>query len=123
MENNLIDLLKFCFVHVFICIILFDTNAIYEYIKYVSPLRKLFKINDYIEYNKLTETSDLYINYIASTYSNFFIKLITCPLCLGFWINLVISLVFFNILDFFVLYCLSVMIYSLFKVLYYGSKY
>ena len=117
MESNLIDIFKYSFVHTFICIILYETNVIFEYFKYSKPLSKIFKINDYIKYKELTNTQDLYIQYISSLYSNFFIKLVTCPLCLGFWVNLVVSFIINDLSSFFALYCLSVILYGAYKLI------
>jgi hypothetical protein len=117
MESNLIDILKYSFVHTFICIVLYETNVIFEYFKYSSVLCKIFKINDYIKYKELTKSEDLYIQYISNLYNNFFIKLISCPLCLGFWVNLIISYIINDLSLFFALYCLSVMLYGVYKLI------
>lgn len=122
MVNDFFTLIKYSFVHAFICIILYNTNAIVEYGKNIPLLNKFLKINDYLNYKKITGEDQLYISYISSVYSSFFIKLISCPLCLGFWINISIALYLNDIFCFFGLYCLSVIIYSIFKILYYGTN-
>lgn len=117
MENNLIDIFKYSFIHTFLCIVLYETNVIFEYFKYSKFLSKIFKINDYIKYKELTNADDLYIQYLAVIYNNFFIKLITCPLCLGFWVNLIISYAIGDLTSFFTLYYLSVMFYGAYKLI------
>jgi len=118
MVNEFIEILRYSSVTVFIYIILFHTNVIYEYFKYSKLLSKLFKITDYIQYQELTGDKDiLYISYLATIYNNFFIKLITCPLCLGFWINLILSIISGNIFNIFIYYVTSVIIYATYKKL------
>lgn len=117
MENNLIDIFKYSFVHTFLCIVLYETNVIFEYFKYSKLLSKIFKLNDYIKYKELTNSGDLYFQYLGMIYNNFFIKLVTCPLCLGFWVNLIISYVIGDLTSFFALYCLSVMFYGVYKLI------
>lgn len=117
MENNLIDIFKYSFVHTFLCIVLYETNVIFEYFKYSKLLSKVFKLNDYIKYKELTNSGHLYFQYLGMIYNNFFIKLVTCPLCLGFWVNLTISYTISSLTSFFALYCLSVMFYGVYKLI------
>jgi hypothetical protein len=119
MVNDFIEILRYSSVNVFICIVLFHTNVIYEYFKYSKFISKILRITDYIQYQELTGDKDiLYISYLATIYNNFFIKLITCPLCLGFWINLILSIISGDIFNIFIYYVTSVTIYSLFKLIY-----
>jgi len=121
MESNFfIDLIKYSFIYSFICIIFYDTNVIVEYFKHIRYLNKLFKINDYLKYKEMVDDGQLYIAYIGSVYNNFFIKLISCPLCLGFWVNILISIYVNKLYLFFGIYYLSVIMYSIFKRLYYA---
>ena len=68
----------------------------------------------------MVDDGQLYIAYIGSVYNNFFIKLISCPLCLGFWVNILISIYVNKLYLFFGIYYLSVIMYSIFKRLYYA---
>jgi hypothetical protein len=122
MVNDFFTLIKYSFIHAFICIILFDTDVIVEYCKNIPILNKLLKINDYLKYKEMTGENQLYISYISSIYHKFLIKLISCPLCLGFWVNICIALYLNDLFAFFGLYCSSVMIYGIFKKLYYGTN-
>ena len=63
----------------------------------------------------MTGEHQLYISYISSIYHKFLIKLVSCPLCLGFWVNICIALYLNDLFAFFGLYCSSVMIYGIFK--------
>jgi hypothetical protein len=119
---NIEYILYTTFFSTFTYIILYNTNAIAEYFKYIPFIRNFLKIKDYFDYLELTkDTNVLYINYISMFYNNFFIKLLTCPLCFGFWINLSIGLYYNNITNLFITYVLSVIAYGIFKKTYYGN--
>jgi hypothetical protein len=116
MENDLLPTIYSSFFSTFVFIVLYNTNVIVEYFKYLPFVRQKLKIKDFLEYQNLTgDTTLLYIQYLASTYNNFFIKLISCPLCLGFWINLVSSLYLSNPEGVFISYTISVILYTIFK--------
>jgi hypothetical protein len=116
MENDLLPIIYSSFFSTFVFIVLYNTNVIVEYFKYIPFFRQKLKIKDFLEYQNLTgDTTLLYVQYLASTYNNFFIKLISCPLCFGFWINLVSSLYFSNLQGVFISYTISVILYTIFK--------
>lgn len=116
MENDFLSIIYSSFFSTFIYIILYNTNVIVEYCKYLPFFKQKLKIKDYLDYQNLTgDTTLLYIQYLASTYNNFFIKLISCPLCFGFWVNLASSLYLYNIQGIFISYTISVILYTIFK--------
>ncbi len=93
-------ILIFC---IFFCYIFFETPAFIEYF----TLFKL-KFTKYKEYNDIKSRLDTlsYNNFLLMNYDSFFIRLITCPICLSVWLNLLMFLmtkndfseVFFNII-------------------------
>lgn len=100
----------YCFLNVFCLFIWFHTEAFIEYIRYIPPLSKLLKVKEYIEFQK---TKD-YLNYplyLSVYYNNFFTKLISCPYCLLFWINILSLLLLDNKIFIFVNYVISLVIY------------
>ena len=73
-----------------VLIIWFQTGAFYEYAK-LFGFKKLFKIKDYTEFSEISEGAT-YIEYLNVQYDSFFIRLISCPICLGIWLNIFYSL-------------------------------
>ena len=71
-----------------ILLILFNTDAFVEYCRLIKPLRKLFKIHKFDEaYQNDFELN--YVTYLRINHNNFFVRLITCPTCLNFWLSIV----------------------------------
>jgi len=71
-----------------ILLILFNTDAFVEYCRLIKPLRKLFKIDKFDEaYQNDFELN--YVTYLRINHNNFFVRLITCPTCLNFWLSIV----------------------------------
>lgn len=77
-----------------ILLIWFRTEAFVEYFKH-SWFAKLFKINEYEEVNPDTS----YIDFLREYYNCFFVRLITCPICLSVWLGGFLAL-FANILSY-----------------------
>lgn len=77
-------------------ILWFNTEAFIEYSK-LFKLTKIFKIDQFEEAYKNDFTLE-YLPWLKSTYPCFFTKLISCPWCIGFWIN-ILSSIFFNTID------------------------
>lgn len=99
-----------CF-NIFLHFIWLNTNAFYEYIKYVPFIKKYFCFDNYkifIENNDFI----IYPDYLKLMHQNFFIKLITCPFCLGFWM-LIPQYLIFNF-NFFLVYILIMSGYKIF---------
>lgn len=100
---------------IFINIIWFDTEAFVEYIK----LFKLdwFKVNEYVK-AKESNFELTYHSYLLWNHKNFFTKLITCPICLTTWLSIILSLLFAtSILDFSIIFVLSIIGYNIYKKL------
>lgn len=90
-----------------ILLIWFKTDALVEYCE-------LFGIkNQEYKDKKLTETFPLsYPCYLRMKYNNFFINLISCPICLGVWLSAIQCLVVFQFLIFPVVCVCSLIIYG-----------
>ena len=65
---------------------MYDTEAFVEYVK-LFRLNKLFKIKEYEEYVD-TYSSGSYWEYLAYEKRTFLRKLLSCPFCLRFWMNM-----------------------------------
>lgn len=104
--------LYLCFFNVFGLFIWFKTEAFIEYFKYIPILNKFLKIKEY--YNYQFNGGELsYPLFLQTNNNNFFTRLISCPYCLNFWLNLVTLSILNNKLIFFVNYILSIVIYSI----------
>ena len=109
------DLLNSIFLNSMIIFVLFNTNFIYEYAK----LLKLDNIKIFQEYSDHIYKND-FINFITflSFKNNFFYKLISCPLCLNFWLALAASLALNNIFYIGVIYIMAILLYLTGSILY-----
>ena len=105
----MIDILNsICFGAAFL-VVWFHTEAFIEYGK-LFRLSKLMKIDKFEQ--ALNDDFTLeYLSWLKSTYPNFLTKLISCPWCIGFWFTLVISLFFYTIYIFPVIYVFTLVIY------------
>lgn len=84
-----------CFISILL-LVFFKTNAAIEYTK----LLKLDFLSKYKDYElKYEEDAALtYIFYLRKYHNCFFVRLITCPICVSIWIGLFISIITHNIL-------------------------
>ena len=97
-----------------ILLVWFETDALLEYAK-VFGLNKLFKITEYENLvNENLEEDLSYPDFLVSEYNNFFTRLLSCPICLGFWVTLFISF-YLNVGLFPVINILSILLYFLIK--------
>jgi len=98
----------------FLLTIWYRTEAFKEYLE-LFRLTRFFKVKEYIEYKKNISNID-YTEFLISKYNNFFTRLISCPFCLNFWINLILCSIT-NIIYFPITYILSLIIYfTLYKI-------
>lgn len=105
----MIDILNSIFIGVIFLIVWFHTEAIIEYGK-LFRLSKPMKINDFETAQNIDFTLE-YLPWLKSAYPNFFTKLINCPWCIGFWFSLTVSLFFYTIYIFPVIYITTLVIY------------
>ena len=96
----------------YILIVLLKTNVFVEYCC-LFGLSDWFYIPDYFNYRKTPINRLLYFEWLLMTFENsFFIKLITCPICLSFYLSLLICL-FIGVKFVFAVACLASLIYFL----------
>jgi hypothetical protein len=101
-------------------IIWLHTNAIYEYLKLlrfdkIKFLDESFGITEYEEFLRLSKKNVLYSEYTEIVNDNFFGRLITCPVCMSFWIQL--PLFFLNPAIFAPSLLFALMLYNLYLTL------
>jgi hypothetical protein len=106
----------FSFYNVFWLFIWFNTEAFIEYFKYIPFLNNSFKIKNYYKYQS-TGGNLTYPVFLQVNYNNFGTRLISCPYCLLFWINL--SSLFFidNLISFFINYIISMILYCVMMII------
>lgn len=72
---------------VFLLWICFETSAVYEYLMMLPCLDRLSHTQKYTESRK--ENYDLsYKDYLLVFHNSLFVRLVTCPYCVGVWMSL-----------------------------------
>lgn len=69
----------------------FRSDALYEYYK-TFHIRGIKCIDEYVEKSRDGYFSHL-VEYLANNHHSFWIKLITCPICLSVWLSAIFSFV------------------------------
>ena len=64
-----------------------DTDAFVEYLKLLR-VKKLFYVEKFQEEKENSGGLMNYPDYLLIHHGNFFIRLITCPICLSVWLNI-----------------------------------
>ena len=84
------DYIDHCFFVIFVLIIWFKTEAFVEYAR-LFGLSKLLEIDKFDDrtIHELTYSAFLLVNR-----DNFLTRLISCPICLGVWVNILVCLFF-----------------------------
>ena len=77
----------------FILFVWFETDSFIEYSK-IFRLSKFFKVDSYEKYKKETNPKINYLSYIRQKYPSFITRLLSCVPCFGFWVVLVVTLIF-----------------------------
>lgn len=101
---------------------MYETDVVWEYLNKISDFLK-FKICNKFFYGILlikaypVSGNKNYIEYLNKTYNTFTTRLISCPICLGFWISLIFSAYFRHLNLVFVYSFLSMCLYYLIKIL------
>ena len=91
----------------------FKTNFLYEYAK-LFKLNKLKLIKEYEAFIKVTH---LNFSEFLGFKNSFLFKLVSCPLCLNFWVNLFLILFFeFPLYYIGLLYIISIMEYMILSI-------
>ncbi len=103
------------FLFVFVLIIWFNTEAFVEYC-HVLKL-KWFKVQDYLN-AKESDFTLTYHSYLLQKHNSFFIRLITCPFCLNFWLILIGKFIFgYFFIEIPTIYVTSLITYFIFNKL------
>lgn len=89
----------------------FHTEAFIEYATLFSGNR-FFHIDDFREKQKKDPMID-WITYLQVNHDSFFIRLITCQLCLSFWLTLAACIATHNLVLIPICYILNLIIYKL----------
>lgn len=92
----------------YITFIWLNTNAIYDYCKWILIKFKIFK-----KYKEFSEDQNVNINfpdYLIINYTdNFICRLITCPICITFWASIILYHSWISLAS----ACASLLIYKL----------
>jgi hypothetical protein len=72
-----------------ILVIWFHTEAFVEYVNLFKI--PYFKVKEYLASKEL-DCSLTYHSYLLNKHNNFFVRLITCPICVTFWLSIIASL-------------------------------
>lgn len=99
-----------------IFLIWFNSDFIIEY-GTVFGLSKFFKIQEYKEKQREIPIPLAYPLFLKMKYDNFFIKLITCPICLSVWLSAILGAYFLSWSFIPVICILSLIIYGLIRKL------
>ena len=103
-----ITAVEHCFIISIILIVWHKTEAFYEYCNLLRV--NLFKIKDYSSFVKDVPEMG-YKEWLMTEHDCFFVRLITCPICLGIWLNIVFCLCIWDFSFFFVKIWISYLLY------------
>lgn len=105
------------FTIVSILVIWFNTDAIIEYGSLNRFLKNILKIDQYQTAKKLDCTIE-YHQFLLMNYNNFFMRLITCPICFTLWLSIFSFLVgFIYLFEIPMIFIISLILYYLIKKL------
>lgn len=90
MGANFIDYLQVVGLQLFILLIWFQTDA---FIEYGAIFSKLLKIQEFEDWRR-NAPKMTYPTFLSVNYSNFIIKVITCPICLNTWLSILSYFIF-----------------------------
>jgi len=103
------------FLIVSILIIWFNTEAFVEYSRLFNL--PLVKVKEYL-IAKERDCTLSYHTYLLLNYNNFFIRLITCPICTSFWLSIIIGICAgMNFIKYPILFICSLYLYELYNKL------
>ena len=92
-----------------------NTDAFVEYLKLLG-CKKLFYIEDFEKQRDNSLSLD-YNTYLIINHPNFFVKLLTCPICLSTWFNIAALFIHKSFPLFFLLLWLTWVLYFLLKLI------
>jgi len=90
--SDILTILKTSFIASVIIYIISDTSAVREYLGILTNLTKRkLKVFEYNELYDHPGSGFTFQDKIISTYDNFFVRLIFCPICFSCWICSIIN--------------------------------
>lgn len=89
-QNYIFDIAFFSALITVILLVWFRSNALVEYLE-VLGLDIAFGAREYKKASSEVSYQMRYTDFLLLKYNSFFIRLITCPLCLSVWISVIIS--------------------------------
>lgn len=108
--------INFVFINAFIMYIWFKTDAFIEYFKYIKYFFNLFKIKEYLCFREKHNNIN-YHTFLILNYNNFFVRLITCPSCVGVWLTMMSSILYINKYNFFSNFIYLLILYYIISIL------
>ena len=108
-----LDYINHCFFIAFVLIIWLKTDAFVEY-------ARLFGLSKILEIDLFDNRTSYELNYpsfLLVHHNNFLTGLISCPICLGVWLNIGICLFFKDFSFFFVKILASLLLYFILSVM------
>lgn len=122
MITEIMNNMFYTFIHV-LCIICFQAFVLIvwfqsDIVKTLSKIKffnKLFKYDDYLKMESSVAATFLdYPAYLGVTYDNPLAKLLSCPICINFWMTVLLCLCFYSYFwpVGFVVYVFSMLIYT-----------
>lgn len=111
------DCLEISVYNFLILVIWFNTNAFVEYC-YILNIEKLTKAEEFTNFNIDNNISLHYTGFLQLNYDNFFTRLISCPICLCFWLNIFYLLKHQDLLTVASSFCLSLFLFYGFSLIY-----
>ena len=91
---NIVDV-SLNFYIIFFLIIWFEGD-ITNFFNTIGIGRKLFKRPDFEKYKMEIDVTATYPDFLYSEYPSFVTKLISCPICLTFWLTLIVNVGFLS---------------------------
>lgn len=89
-QNIIFEIAFFSAVVSVILLVWFRSDALAEYLE-VLGLDIAFGVREYRKASSEVSYHMRYTDFLLLKYNSFFIRLITCPLCLSVWISVIIS--------------------------------
>lgn len=108
------SILNIIFLQVLILLIWFNTSAFEEYFKYIPY--DFFKIKAY-QKAKVNDITLDYIHYLMYNHNCFFVKLITCPICLNVWLSIITCILMLGLIYVPIIFTISLFVYLILKKL------
>ena len=114
------EMLLYSFIVCMVQYYLYSTNVVWEYLNHFTKFFKSEKSKIFFHGVLMVgpaKNQPNYIFYLNSIYNNFFTRLISCPICTGFWLSIIGSIIIGNIFYFGFIAYISLCLYFSIKFL------